>query len=183
MKIYRKVSNSEDITKDLNEEQLREYYKALEIMKKYPKAMKELAGHSSEDDGYVGIWWIYEDNVIGEGCPVDDGVDDRGYIQFDKTKNHITQWESTIKENVPESDWDIIPKGYRSLERGRVVYNIRAQVFEIICSETIANNSAIIEKIAKEFNITNTRYDVIASSHYYVPTLTGNPALDNFDFD
>lgn len=132
-------------------------------------------------DGYVGIWWFYNNTVIGEYCPVDEGVDDRGYIQFSKTKNHITEWESVVREQLPEAI-DLIPKGYRSIERGRVVYNIRSQVYEIICSQEIASDERAIKLIAEEFQISNLRYDVIPSSHYYIPPLTGNPALDNFDF-
>lgn len=131
--------------------------------------------------GNVGIWWIYNNKVVGEYCPVDEGVNDRGYIQFSTINNHITQWESTIKDQLPEAI-DLISKGYRSIERGRVVYDIRSQVYEIICSQAIASDKNAINLIANEFNISNLRYDVIPSSHYYVPTYTGNPTLDNFDF-
>lgn len=133
-------------------------------------------------EGNVGIWWLHNNSVIGEYCPVSEGVDDRGYIQFDKTRNHITEWESTIKEQLPAAV-DLIPKGYRCIERGRVVYDIRSQVYEIICSQAIAGDEHAIQLIADAFEISNLRYDIIPSSHYYVPTLTGNRALDNFDFD
>lgn len=131
--------------------------------------------------GNVGIWWFYNNKVVGEYCPVSDGTNDHGYLQFSTTDNHITLWESTIKEQLPEAV-DLIPKGYRSIERGRVVYDIRSQVYEIICSHTIASNENAINLIAKEFDIADLRYDVIPSSHYYVPTYTGNPTLDNFDY-
>ena len=147
-------------------------------MKRY---IRTVESESSVPEGNVGIWWFYNDTVIGEYCPIEDAVDDRGYLQFSKTKNHITEWESTIKEQLPEAV-NLIPKGYRAIERGRVVYDIRSQVFEIICSHEIAEDENAIKLIAEEFSIANQRYDVIPSSHYYVPTLTGNPALDNFDF-
>ena len=131
--------------------------------------------------GDVGIWWFYNGNVVGEYCSIEDAIDDRGYLQFSRAKNHMTAWESTIKEQLPEAI-NLIPKGYRAIERGRVVYNIRSQVFEIICSQEIAKDENAIRLIAEEFEIANQRYDVIPSSHYYVPTLIGNPALDNFDF-
>jgi len=132
-------------------------------------------------EGNVGIWWIYNDKVIGEFCPVSGGVDDRGYIQFSTTENHITEWESVIEEQLPEA-LDMIPKGYRSIECGRVVYNIRSQVYEIICSRAIASDENAIRLIAEAFDIADLRYDVIPSSHYHVPTYTGNPTLDNFDY-
>ena len=147
-------------------------------MKRY---IKTVESETSMPTGNVGIWWFYDGTVAGEYCPVDYGVDDRGYIQFSKTRNHMNTWESVIRQQLPEAI-DMIPKGYRSIERGRVVYDIRSQVFEIICSQTIASDENAIKKIAEEFEIADQRYDVIPSSHYYVPTLTGNPALDNFDF-
>ena len=131
--------------------------------------------------GNVGIWWFYNNKVIGEYCPTDEGVDDRGYIQFSRTKNHITEWESTIKEQLPEAV-DLIPSGYRSIERGRVVYNIRSQVYEIVCSYALSENESAIKLIADEFGISSTRYDVVPSPHYEVPSLTGNPTLDNFEY-
>lgn len=147
-------------------------------MKRY---INTIESETSMPTGNVGIWWFYDNAVVGEYCPVDDGVDDRGYIQFSKTRNHMNTWESAIRQQLPEAI-DMIPKGYRSIERGRVVYDIRSQVFEIICSQTIASDENAIQMIAEEFEIADQRYDVIPSSHYYVPTLTGNPALDNFDF-
>lgn len=147
-------------------------------MKRY---IRTAESELSTPTGNVGIWWFYDNTVVGEYCPIDEAVDDRGYLQFSKTKNHITEWESTIKEQLPEAV-NLIPKGYRAIERGRVVYNIRSQVFEIICSQEIAGDENAIKLIAKEFDISDQRYDVIPSSHYYIPTLTGNPALDNFDF-
>ena len=146
-------------------------------MKRYIKSLEQETQH----DGNIGIWWYWDGKVVGEYCPLSEGVEDRGYLQFSKTKNHITEWESVIKEQLPEMI-DTLPKGYRSIERGRVVYNPRAMVYEIICSATIASDKQAIEEIANEFNISDLRYDVIPSSHYYVPTLTGNPTLDNFDF-
>lgn len=68
------------------------------------------------------------------------------------------------------------------VESGEVVYDIRSQVFEIICSPVIASDENAIKQIAEEFEIAGQRYDVIPSFHYYIPHLTGNPALDNFDF-
>lgn len=146
-------------------------------MKRYIRTVEE----DIPTEGNVGIWWFYNNHVIGEYCPIDDGVDDRGYIQFSKTKNHITEWESTIKEQLPENI-ELLPRGYRSIERGRVVYDIKSQVYEIICSYKLSTNSSAIRLIAEEFGIADLRYDVIASTHYFVPMVTGNPTLDNFDF-
>ncbi len=126
-------------------------------MKRY---IQTIESESSMPTGNVGIWWFYDNTVVGEYCPVDEGYVENGCIKF------ITQ----MKSDLPE------------VEYGEVVYDIRSQVFEIICSQTIASDKNAIRKIVEEFEISDQRYDVIPSSHYYVPTLTGNPTLDNFDF-
>ena len=143
-------------------------------MKRYIKA--------SYTDGLIGIWWIYGDEIIGKCVPLDDGVEDRGFIQYSDTKNHLTEWRDVVTNQLPESAQSIVNKGFRCIERGRVLYNIRAQVYEIICSEAVANNSGLIGKIAEEFEISDKRYDVITDPHYRVFQLTGNPALDNFEY-
>lgn len=146
-------------------------------MKRYIRTIEEKPQH----EGNVGIWWYYNGKVVGLYCPLSESIEDKNFLQFSVTKNHITEWESIIKEQLPEAI-DLIPKGYMAIERGRVVYDPRAMVYEIICSQAIASDEQAIQKIAEESEISDLRYDVIPSSHYYVPTLTGNPALDNFDF-
>ena len=147
-------------------------------MKRYIRTIEEKPQH----EGNVGIWWYYNGDVVGQYCPLSESVEDKNFLQFSATKNHITEWKSTIEEQLPEVI-NLIPKGYRAIERGRVVYDPRAMVYEIICSQAIASNEQAIQKIAEAFEISDLRYDVIPSSHYYVPKLTGNPALDNFDFE
>lgn len=129
-------------------------------MKRYVRSIEQL-----QHEGNVGIWWFYNNKVIGEYCPLSDAVEDRGYMQFSKTRNHITEWESTIREQLPEAT-NLIPKGYRSIERGRVVYDPRAMVYEIICSQVIASDKSAISAIAKEFNIADLRCDVIPNKNY-----------------
>lgn len=146
-------------------------------MKRYIRTVEE----EIPATGNVGIWWFYNNKVIGEYCPIDEGIDDRGYIQFSKTKNHITEWESTIREQLPEAT-DLLSKGYRSIERGRVVYNIRSQIYEIVCSPEFGVDENAINLIATEFGISDLRYGVVLSYHYTIPKLTNNPTLDNFDF-
>ena len=116
-------------------------------MKRYIPSSEQKITH----EGNVGIWWFYNNKVIGEGCPVSDGVDDRGYIQFSLTDNHITMQEKVIREQLPEAI-ELISKGYRSIERGRVVYDLRSQVYEIICSHTLASDENAIRLIAEELS-------------------------------
>jgi len=133
-------------------------------------------------EGEIGIWWLYNGKVIGESCPLSEGVEDSGCIQFSKCDNHVTLWEDIIREQLPEAI-DLIPKGYRALERGRVVYNYRTQVYEITCSYKIASDLDAINLIAKAFKISDLRYEVVSLRHYTLPEYTGNPALDNYEGD
>ena len=132
-------------------------------------------------EGNVGIWWFYNNKVVGEYCPKSKGVIDGDCIQFSTEDNHMTKWKSVVEEQLPEAI-NLIPLGYRSIERGRVVYNFRTQVYEITCSYLLASNKYAILKIAEAFNISDLRYDVVPMAHYSIPAYTGNPALDNFDW-
>ncbi|MBO4543277.1 MAG: hypothetical protein J5725_08875 [Bacteroidales bacterium] len=109
--------------------------------------------------GYIGIWWNYGDNNIhSRKCIIDDGYNVDGYIMQDT----------------------LIPSiGERS---GVVIYNIRANSYDILCSSEIASNSTVLKAIADEFNISDLRHEVIPSSCCVnVHTCTGKPILDNFD--
>ena len=105
-------------------------------MKRYAHAIES---ESSAPTGNIGIWWFYDNTIEKYSCPLDRGCYKNGYIKF------ITQ----MKSDLPKA------------ESGDVVYNIRSQVFEIICSYKIAEDENAIKLIAEEFGISNQRYDVI----------------------
>ena len=132
--------------------------------------------------GLVGIWWIYGDKVIGKSVPLDSGYDDGRYIHYDDFKNHSTEWKSVLQEQIPEKFEELYPQMFKSIERGRVVYNIRTQSYEIICSEEVAKNPELIQKIVDSYELANCRYDVYADRHYHVYKLTGNPTLDGMEY-
>ena len=127
-------------------------------MKLYVKTVD--SEESVPDSGYVGIWWNYGDNNIHSSkCTIDDGYNVDGYIMQDTCIPSI---------------------GERS---GVVIYNIRANSYDILCSSDIASNSAVLKTITDEFNISDLRHEVIPSSCYVnVHTYTGKPILDNFDW-
>ena len=72
----------------------------------------------------------------------------------------------------------IIAKGYKSIERGRIVFNIRTQAYEIICSESLVTDKQFRDGCIEYFNLRGNRYMFEALNHYYKQALTGNPALD-----
>jgi hypothetical protein len=135
-------------------------------MKQY---IPTIESEASTSIGNVGIWWFHDNSIVGEYCSLDDGYAENGYIKF-ISKYGYNKVITQIESDSP------------GVESGEVIYDIRSQVFEIICSPAIASNENVIKKIADKFEISDLRYDVIPSSHYYAPSLTGNLALDNFDF-
>lgn len=121
-------------------------------MKRY---IRTAESELSTPTGNVGIWWFYDNTVEKYSCPIAEGYSKDGYIEF------IPQ----MKSDLPRA------------ESGEVVYDIRSQVFEIICSQEIAKNENAIKLIAKEFDISDQRYDVIPSSHY-VPKTDNKPVMN-----
>ena len=129
--------------------------------------------------GYIGIWWLLDNEVIADLVSLDDGYNNGSFINYDESKNHLTEWRRLMTGFDAEYQ---IPKGYKSLERGRVVYNLRTMCYEIVCSEVVSRNIELLHKIVDAFELENCRYDIVVDSHYHVAEITGNPALDAFEY-
>ena len=137
-------------------------------------------------DGFVSIWWYTDSGDFWDFCkPLDDAEEDHGYIQYSTTKNHCTLWRDVVNNNVSDSDERkiIISNGYKSIERGRVIFNIRTQSYEIICSDTLAKDKSFRDKCVDNFGLRGNRYDFIPLTHYGKQFLTGNPALDSMYYE
>lgn len=146
-------------------------------MKRYVKA--------STTSGLVGIWWIYKDSVIADLRTIDDGYNDGNFIQYDQTKNHATEWVRLVNTLLPESEAkELVGQGYKSIDRGRVIYNLRTQCYEVTCGDEVYNNIEKRKMIINAFELTNCRADFInLSTHYHIAPLTGNAALDSFEYE
>jgi len=147
-------------------------------MKRYIKA-----SHSS---GYVSIWWYTDNGEFWDyTVPTENAVDCNGYLQASDTKNHMNLWRSVVKDHISDTkeQEQIISKGFKSLERGRIIFNVRTQCYEIICSETLANVPNFRSVCKSYFNITNCRCEFIPLHHYNKQELTGNPAVDALYYD
>lgn len=141
---------------------------------------------ASRGEGLVGIWWYMPTNmIIGYSCSLENGYNDGNYIQYDNVKNHLNLWKQVVKDNTNnDNDFnDIYSKGYKSLERGRVIFNLRTQCYEILCSEKLFQNLEFRQNVINQFNLTGNRYEFIKCNHYYVCELTGNPELDNLYYE
>lgn len=99
--------------------------------------------------GNVGIWWFFDNKVIGEYCPVEDAVQEDGCIHIDYSNTNYPM----IPNDVSISDT------YRF---GQVIYDARSQLFEILYySSDWEPNREVVELIASYFGIQDLRYDVI----------------------
>ena len=137
-----------------------------------------MMNYADRYDGLIGIWWYDEttNEVIGPAEPVDEGVIDGDYIQY-HSGNHMTLWKSYSTKSQ-------YPKGFKSMYRGRVIYNTRTQCFEITCSESLMHNANFRAAILSYFQLDNCRRTFVPLLHYRDKVeLTGNPALDDGYFD
>lgn len=140
----------------------------------------------SYKDGFVAIWWYTDDGEFWDFCKsLDDAEDDHGFLQYSTTKNHMTLWRDVVRSHICDENKqkEIISKGYKSIERGRVVFNVRTQSYEIICSENLVNNKGFRDKCIEQFNLNGNRYDFIQVNHYGKQELTGNPNLDSMYYE
>ena len=144
-------------------------------MKRYVKG--------SLTSGLVGIWWLYNNQVIADFETLDSGYNDGNYIQYSATKNHLTEWRRLVSENLSDNAESIIANGYKSLERGRVIYNLRTMAYEVTCSESVYINKEARDTIIDAFELRGCRYDFVKLDHYHIAKLTGNPALDSFEYE
>ncbi len=71
-------------------------------------------------------------------------------------------------------------KGYKSLERGRVIYNTATMMYEITCSARMIHNTNFRKNIVDYYLLSDNRFEFVQLNHYYKVELTGNPILDEF---
>ena len=70
-----------------------------------------------------------------------------------------------------------------SLDRGRVVYNLRTQCYEVTCGDAVFNDIEKRKLLVDAFELSNCRYEFVnLGTHYHIAELTGNPALDEFEY-
>lgn len=142
--------------------------------------------NESYKEGLVSIWW-YTDSGEFWDCSktLDDAVEDHGYLQYSTTENHLTLWRKVVTTHIQNKveQEQLFNKGYKTLERGRVVFNIRTQCYEVICSKALINDMKFKNTCLDYFNLRGNRVDFEALNHYYKMDLTGNPAIDNHYFD
>lgn len=145
-------------------------------MKRYIKA--------SRGNAQIGIWW-YTDNgeVWAQSDFTYNGVQDGPYLQYSDHQNHMTLWSNTVMQNASSDANDIIARGYKSFERGRVIYNCMTSCYEVTCSEQMIHDKQFRRAIIDYFDLSGNQVEFIALRHYHKESLTGNPALDEFYYN
>ena len=116
--------------------------------------------------------------------PTDQGALCGNYFQYDDQENHLTLWRQVVNEHISDPDRrsEIISKGYKSFERGRVIYNTATQCYEVICSAALVGNKEFQDSVVQAFQLSGNRVEFCALSHYHKAEITGNPALDSFEY-
>lgn len=117
-------------------------------------------------------------------CPTDNGVSDGTYIQFSTTQNHMTEWRKVVHDNLAEPEASqTINKGYKSIPRGRVIYDLRTQSYIITCGSEFKDDAEFKAAICNAFEIPAGRTDLSCiDTHYHVYEYTGNKFLDDFEY-
>ena len=140
----------------------------------------------SRGEGLVSVWWYTSDGEFWDfSIDVNKAENDGGFLQYSTTKNHLNLWRlacDTYITDVTKRN-ETYNKGYKSIERGRVIYNLRTQCYEVICSKELVDDVAFKEACIKHFNLSGNRVDFQALNHYHIQNLTGNPSVDKFYFD
>ena len=146
-------------------------------MKKYTRA--------SLTSGLVGIWWYTDDGILfGVSTTLDSGYDDGNYIQYSDTKNHLNLFKQCLYDSFDSNTASQLYRlGYKGIERGRVIHNLKTQSYEITCSRNLLYNLEFRQAILNNYELVDCRYDFIQLNHYSKLPLTGNPAIDKFNYE
>ena len=93
-------------------------------------------------EGYVAIWWYddEQDKMIYQKCLVSEGEEHNGYIEY--------------------------PNYTKSKFYNKVVFNIKTQCYQIICSSAIASDKKVIKLIAEECNLSDKQVMIVPDVHY-----------------
>ena len=136
--------------------------------------------NTSRADSYVGIWWWTGTEIIGTKVDTEDALADNYFIQpvteDNPNQNHFNLWES-IKETATNQE-EVQNKGYKDIERGRVLYNMRTMCFEVTCSPELVNDDKFRRAVVNFYNLQVGSTDFVSEGHYHVYDPNGNPAIE-----
>lgn len=139
---------------------------------------------SENKDCLIGIWWYTDDGEIwAVSVPKGDGVLEGPYLQYSSRENHMTLWRQVVSDNSKSDPKTIIAKGYKTYERGRVIYNCRTSCYEVTCSGKLICDKEFRRNIIDYFKLSGNQVEFIRLNHYHREELVGNPVLDEFYYN
>ena len=135
----------------------------------------------------LGIWWYVDGQFWGTNCEFDKGTEKAGYIypSVNYFEGHAQSWSREVKKHIKDnkSAEEVISKGFRSQERGRVMFNLKLGVFEVTCSKELVNDTEFKTRLREYFNLKEQRVRFEAYDHYGICCLTGNSFADSNYYD
>lgn len=139
---------------------------------------------ASTTSGDIGIWWYTDDGeVIGLQCSLDEGENSGDQIEYPYEKNHLNSFTQIVNEFRPNDAQDIIRLGYKGLERGRVYYEIATHCYHVTCSEAMKRDREFKAKLKDFYHLNGCMVQFDMLNHYCKLPLTGNPAVDDFNYE
>lgn len=122
-------------------------------------------------EGFVSVWWYTPDGEFWDfSKPVGEGVIMLDNIQYSEFDTHLSLWREAVEKYCEDesAQSDIINKGYKSYERGRVAYDTRTMCYTIYCSEKLYDDLEFRKHCIYHFELSGSRYEFVPCNYYYV---------------
>ena len=129
----------------------------------------------------VGLWWYTDSGEVwGLFKPIEEAVPSGRYLHYDTMKYHLIEWETILKAfcNTQDEIDYYLSKGYKSLERGSVIYDSFNLNYLVICSKSLIKDDTFKKKVIEYYELDPDNVVFEALDHYCKVSYTGNPNLD-----
>jgi hypothetical protein len=114
---------------------------------------------SQQPQGWVGIFWIYQNQVLADCVPWTEG---ESYGEFvNGLSDHCTHW-ATFQRQRPE----LRRHEYEQVPRGRVIYNTLTATFTAYGSERFIRSEAQRALVLRAFHLPPGQTRFVADEHY-----------------
>lgn len=101
----------------------------------------------------VGIYWIRNDKIVAFADDMNDVEVRDGFRDSDK--GHIDYWERLG-----------LPGEYFDLPRGRVIYNVKEDLFMVYMPSLLSKNEEVLSQIVEMFNLPRQKISIRFDTHY-----------------
>ncbi len=112
-----------------------------------------------QQEGHVGIFWIYKKQVLADSVPWAEG---ESYGEnVNGLSDHYTHW-ATFQRQRPE----LRRYEYEQVPRGRVIYNKLKTTFTVLGSERFIRDEAQCAMVLEAFHLPPSQTRFRADEHY-----------------